>query len=271
VDDLISIGKLDEKIFKQNKSQGVLFAFGCADPTIFNYAPQQELDSDSDSENGLKGELGKVESELENEKIQIGLNNPGQDILKIKDFRMICFPKTTNPIKAVSCGAHHALALTIAGEMYYWGRDLVEEKDDYLHPRGSDEIVGLKLVPFEISVGVKEHQYKQKIVQIACGYFHCMCLTEHYLVYSWGMGNNGRLGHGDNTAQIEPKLIEELICEKIIKISAGDKHSACINSRFEAFTWGCHKNGKLGFDSKEEARKPVKLEDLLDYEFIDVA
>jgi len=98
-----------------------------------------------------------------------------------------------------------------------------------------------------------------------------MCLTEYFLVYSWGCGENGRLGHGDNYTILEPKVIEDLIQEKVIKISAGEKHSACINSRFEVFTWGCHKNGKLGFDSKEEARRPAKLEDLWEYEVIDVS
>lgn len=32
--------------------------------------------------------------------------------------------------------------------------------------------------------------------------------------------------------------IDALECEKIVKISAGDKHSAAINSRFELFIWG---------------------------------
>lgn len=98
-----------------------------------------------------------------------------------------------------------------------------------------------------------------------------MCLTENYILYTWGNGESGRLGHGDTQSLKAPRRVMELIEEKIIKISAGEKHSACINSRFEVFTWGCHKNGKLGFDSKEEARTPIKLEDLSDYEFISVS
>jgi alpha-tubulin suppressor-like RCC1 family protein len=98
-----------------------------------------------------------------------------------------------------------------------------------------------------------------------------MCLTEQYMVYSWGRGDNGRLGHGDSRSFRVPTLIEALKNEKIIKISAGEKHSACINCKFELFIWGHHKNGKLGFDSNEEAKIPTKLEDLDEYEIIDVS
>lgn len=37
------------------------------------------------------------------------------------------------------------------------------------------------------------------------------------------------------------------------------------------FIWGCHKNGRLGFDSNEEIKKPVKIEDLSPLEIIDVS
>ena len=37
---------------------------------------------------------------------------------------MIQFPKYTNPIGTVSCGVSHVLALTIGGEMYFWGREM---------------------------------------------------------------------------------------------------------------------------------------------------
>ena len=37
----------------------------------------------------------------------------------------------------------------------------------------------------------------QRIVQIACGRYHSMCLTEKNEIFSWGEGSFGRLGLGD--------------------------------------------------------------------------
>jgi len=51
-----------------------------------------------------------------------------------------------------------------------------------------------------------------------------MCLTMYHKVYSWGSHANGRLGHGDTVDYNEPNLIEGLINQKILKISAADKH-----------------------------------------------
>ena len=72
------------------------------------------------------------------------------------------------------------------------------------------------------------------------------------------------------TTQILNK-IEALCEEKIIKISAGDKHWAAINWRYELFVWGEPSNGKLGFDSNEDIKRPTKLEDLMKHEIIDVS
>jgi len=112
---------------------------------------------------------------------------------------------------------HHVLALTSEGEMFTWGR-LALSKNDDMSTRSK------KWLPKEIEI--VENMYKQKIIQVSCGYFHSMCLTAHYTVYSWGRGDNGRLGHGDSHSYSDPKLIESLKNEKIIQVSAGEKHSA---------------------------------------------
>lgn len=65
--------------------------------------------------------------------------------------------------------------------------------------------------------------------------------------------------------------IEALSEEKIIKMAAGDKHCAAINWRYELFVWGEPSNGKLGFDSNEDIKRPTKLEDLMKHEIIDVS
>jgi alpha-tubulin suppressor-like RCC1 family protein len=47
----------------------------------------------------------------------------------------------------------------------------------------------------------------QNIKDIACGANHCIALENSGMVYSWGNGQGGRLGHGDDTGENVPKEI----------------------------------------------------------------
>ena len=37
----------------------------------------------------------------------------------------------------------------------------------------------------------------KKVIHVACGFEHTVCVTEEGDVYTWGFGKNGALGHGD--------------------------------------------------------------------------
>ncbi|KAJ1426618.1 regulator of chromosome condensation 1/beta-lactamase-inhibitor protein II [Ochromonadaceae sp. CCMP2298] len=50
----------------------------------------------------------------------------------------------------------------------------------------------------------------QVIVQVCASQYHSMALTAEGRVYTWGHGRGGRLGHGDESAQPEPKLVQAL-------------------------------------------------------------
>lgn len=47
----------------------------------------------------------------------------------------------------------------------------------------------------------------QHIIDIACGGSHSAAVTVTGKLYTWGQGNYGRLGHGDNTTHLKPKLV----------------------------------------------------------------
>lgn len=49
----------------------------------------------------------------------------------------------------------------------------------------------------------------KRIRDIACGSSHSAAITSSGELYSWGLGEYGRLGHGDNTTQLRPKLVRE--------------------------------------------------------------
>jgi hypothetical protein len=88
-----------------------------------------------------------------------------------------------------------------------------------------------------------------------------MCLTSDKLVYSWGSGENGILGHGNHHGLNKPQLIKELRNEEIIFIAAGEFNSAAININGHLFTWGKGKYGMLGHGIEENSLLPKRVID----------
>jgi len=56
-----------------------------------------------------------------------------------------------------------------------------------------------------------------KIVNISCGRFHSACVDLNGVLYTWGRGATGQLGHGDSLDQAIPKKVEGSLKELKIK------------------------------------------------------
>lgn len=48
----------------------------------------------------------------------------------------------------------------------------------------------------------------KRIRDIACGSSHSAAITSSGELYTWGLGEYGRLGHGDNATQLKPKMVK---------------------------------------------------------------
>lgn len=48
----------------------------------------------------------------------------------------------------------------------------------------------------------------KRIKEIACGSAYSAAVTSCGELYTWGLGEYGRLGHGDNITQYKPKLVK---------------------------------------------------------------
>jgi len=57
---------------------------------------------------------------------------------------------------------------------------------------------------------------------------HSLCLSDKKQIYSWGQGQSGKLGHGNEDDIFIPKEISQLSNLRVIDISAGEAHSAAI-------------------------------------------
>lgn len=125
------------------------------------------------------------------------------------------------PVSMVStaCGDYHNLGLDSEGQAY--------SLPSPLH--------------FSSSPGGAQH----KVTQVVAGKEHCMLLTEHGQVYSWGGGTRGQLGHGSLASEDSPKLIMALDGMRIVKIAAGGWHSAAISEFNDLYMFGWNESGQL--------------------------
>ena len=64
-------------------------------------------------------------------------------------------------------------------------------------------------------------------------------------VYTWGNGNDDKLGHGDESDQETPKRIEALIGVKAKQVSCGFIHIAVCTENGTVYTFGMGRYGKV--------------------------
>ena len=65
-------------------------------------------------------------------------------------------------------------------------------------------------------------------------------------LYTWGSGDYGRLGHGDNHSQKQPKLVEILREKDVRKFACGSRHVLALGSDGAVYSWGFGGDGQLG-------------------------
>jgi len=110
-----------------------------------------------------------------------------------------------------------------------------------------------------------------KKVAVHSGGRHCLALSTDGEVYSWGEGDDGKLGHGNRISCNHPKLIESFRGKSIVDIACGGSHSAAVGEKGELYTWGKGRYGRLGHGDGEDQLRPKVVEQLQNYHVIDVA
>ena len=49
------------------------------------------------------------------------------------------------------------------------------------------------------------------VTHVACGSNHSAVIVDNKQLYTWGSGEFGRLGHGDEESQTLPKLVSAIV------------------------------------------------------------
>ena len=137
-------------------------------------------------------------------------------------------------VVAVSAGAGHNLALAADGGVWSWGYGVSGRLG---HGDEQNQLLPKKIEAFA----------GQRVVVVSSGGGHNLALTADGAVFTWGKGEDGCLGHGEDMSnQLLPKKIEALAGQRVVAVSGGGYHSLAVTADGAAFTWGKGNTGCLG-------------------------
>uniref|UniRef100_UPI00358F840F serine/threonine-protein kinase Nek8 n=1 Tax=Myxine glutinosa TaxID=7769 RepID=UPI00358F840F len=104
-----------------------------------------------------------------------------------------------------------------------------------------------------------------EVVSVSCGVSHVMAVTNEREVYSWGRGDNGRLGLGSREAQLLPTLVPIALPHEPCSVHCGVDCSAIILTNGSALVCGSNRYNKLGLDidSDESSMQEVHRDEVL--------
>lgn len=104
-----------------------------------------------------------------------------------------------------------------------------------------------------------------RMSKISASLHHCVALSDMGLVYTWGSGADGALGHGDTEDCPYPRMVSNL-CERedpvlAVDVGAGGdlagSHSVCVSKEGTVFSWGL--GSALGLGNTRTRNSPSQI------------
>lgn len=192
------------------------------------------------------------------------------------------------PIGSIMCGGRHTICLTSKGNIYSWGSNLHGQlglgSNSYQYFPQKIQLSNISIINcgvyFTIAYGNNSNlygwgynnngqlglgdqcdhtdrnkptlvsYYGKDILQISCGSYHTICLTNNNII-GWGSNFNGKLGTmSPNNHYCKPTKITffNTIQIKIISIKCGDDHTMFLTSKKEIYVCGSNHCNQLGLD-----------------------
>lgn len=191
-------------------------------------------------------------------------------------------------VVATAVSAVHASAVTSDGRVYTWGTG-VPGAFGFLwknHTGASEATANVSTTGASVSSRLSGHVRKLptrvedlddvNIVAVALGDRHSVALSERGVLFTWGAGSFGQLGHGDVTGdasaifttQFDPHAGREYPCVglplqldksyfeemRVLEIACGYYFTVALCEDGSVFTWGEGSDGQLGLGYADHFR-----------------
>ncbi|XP_059287446.1 PH, RCC1 and FYVE domains-containing protein 1 isoform X2 [Lycium ferocissimum] len=153
-------------------------------------------------------------------------------------------------VQNLACSGKHAALVTKQGEIFSWG----EESGGRLGHGVDSDVLHPKLIDSLSHINIE---------LVACGENHSCAVTLSGELYTWGAGDFGLLGHGNEVSHWVPKRVNgPLEGIHVSYISCGPWHTAVVTSAGQLFTFGDGTFGVLGHGDRRSISKPREVESL---------
>lgn len=140
-------------------------------------------------------------------------------------------------VRKVSCGWQHTLALTLDGRVFAFGGGCF----------GQLGLGSCRQCPSPSHVALPE-ECEGSAVDVAAGFACSFAATKQGWVYAWGSNEKCQLGLGTSVrGATRPKPVDALANVRVVQVSAGFSHAACITDSGLLYLWGFGSYGQLGF------------------------
>ncbi|KAF2304432.1 hypothetical protein GH714_031039 [Hevea brasiliensis] len=158
----------------------------------------------------------------------------------------------------VACGNEHVVCCSVSVGETYEGEDLV----CYSWGNNNHGQLGLgdresRIHP-EIVETFNQHS-PWAIYEVACGAFHTALLTHkkrpneklESTCWTFGLGENGQLGHGTSQSALKPEPVNELPLDAyLVSVDCGLFHTSVVSSAGDVWSWGMEKGLGLCPDAR---------------------
>lgn len=137
-------------------------------------------------------------------------------------------------IVAVSVGNIHTAAITDTGKLYTWGSCWSGQLG--LGERKRIGVTDRRLQYCFTTPTVVEALEKKRITRVSCGAVHTGVVSADGQLFTFGCGDGGRLGLGNNKDALQPELVTALINHVVLDTCCGNWHTLCIAQEREKTT-----------------------------------
>jgi alpha-tubulin suppressor-like RCC1 family protein len=170
------------------------------------------------------------------------------------------YPKMVTGLKAVyvtgvACGMSHNVIISEGGDCYAWGQN--KQGQCGLGVSSEEPIIVPSIIPVLIG---------RKVIGVSCGAGHSIVTTDNCGIWSWGIGKQGQLGHGDEKNKPFPVQIEKLNKyddkNPDFAVKCGIAHTFIFEKNEKhLFVFGWNTHGQLGKEKKDNEKilEPTQL------------
>lgn len=115
-------------------------------------------------------------------------------------------------------------------------------------------------------------QGNRRLSKIAVGSTHTVLVDSMSNVYTFGMGDEGQLGHGSRLSEDKPRLVETLVYQASVteatisrqaslrvdvkSVCAGRDHTLLLTKSGRVYSWGSNRRGQLGHSNFQSSALP---------------